>query len=665
MKPFILFFARMRFFVVLWSSAFFLATSCTTAEKSARRGDNFLALGEYAEAAGQYKKAYQLTPLKDKQRRAELAYKMAECYRHYGYTSRALGSYRSAERLHLTDTLTYFYIAEMLRQQGDYKASARAYEEFLANHADYELAKLGLEACTLAPAMKKQGSLYTVKLEPLFSSTRADYCPAFLDEEGSQIFFTSTRRSAIGDELSGITGQKAGDIFYCKKNELGVWLRPEPAEGINTVFDEGACTFSSDGKTMYLTVCRTDPQYPRMAEIWTSNRADASWSKPQILKITSDTLSSYAHPAPSADGKFLYFVSDMPGGFGGTDIWRAQIGSHGVVTVENLGPSINTPGNEAFPTLRPNGELYFSSNGRGGMGGLDIYKAIEDTLNHTWSVSHLPSPINSNGDDFGMTFEGLHHRGYFASNRSTGGRGWDKIYSFTHPEVLQTVKGWVYELDGYELPSAQVYMVGNDGTNVRIGVKADGSFEREVIPGVSYVFLASDKEHLSVQNHFTADANASETHQYVLQFPLPSINIPVLVRGINYEFDSAALTDSSKIALDRLVRMLNDNPQVVIELAAHTDHRGSNIYNQRLSERRAKSVVSHLVSQGIPESRLVAKGYGESQPFIVNKKLTETYSFLHTGDTLTTEFIARLDTTKQEICHALNRRTAFRVLRNH
>ena len=316
---------------------------------------------------------------------------------------------------------------------------------------------------------------------------------------------------------------------------------------------------------MYFTVCRSDPQYPRMAEIWTSTRNDAKWGKPQALKITADTLSSYAHPALSPDGKWLYFVSDMPGGYGGYDLWRASVvGGHGIGVVENLGPEINTPGNEMFPAFRPSGELYFSSDGREpNLGGLDLYRAKEDTLTKHWEVAHLPYPMNSNGDDFGITFEGLHNRGFFSSNRASAGRGWDKIYSFSFPEILLSVKGWVYEQDGYELPEAVVYMVGNDGTNMKIGVNLEGSFEQPLAPGGKYLFLATCRGYLNYRAELTVDSLAQKEHQYVLQFPLPSISIPVLVRGVYYEFDKADLTDNSREALDRLVKVLKENPNRV------------------------------------------------------------------------------------------------------
>lgn len=643
---------------------FILLSACGTPERSIKRGDAAMAIGEYCEAAAQYKKGYSRIPPTDRKRRGEVAYKMGDAFRRYGNTARALGAFRNAARYGQNDTLTQFYIGELLRMQGDYRGAEKAYQTYLDSFPSDERARQMLQSLSEATGIKERGSAYTVKMETMFSGSRSDYAPAYNGDEATTLYFSTTRPAVTGSDLSGITGMKPGDIYMVRKDEKGKWKSPEPVEGgLNTENDEGATAFSSDGKTMYLTVCRTDPQYPRMAEIWTSQRADAGWGKPAALKITADTLSSYAHPAPSPDGRWLYFTSDMPGGYGGTDLWRARMDAHGVGSIENLGPEINTEGNECFPAFRPSGELYFSSDGRTpSLGGLDLYRAKQDTITEHWTVVHLPAPMNSPADDFGITFEGWHNRGYFSSNRSTGGRGWDKIYSFSYPEVLQTVKGWVYEQDGYELPEALVYIVGNDGTNEKLSVKSDGSFEMAVTPGVDYLLLATCKGYLNFRNNLHADSLEVE-HQHVLQFPLASINVPVLVRNVFYEFDKADLTPESTAALDRLTNMLKENPNVTIELAAHCDYRGNDDYNLRLSQRRAESVVRYLTEHGIEAERLTAKGYGETMPKIVNKKLLETYPFLHEGDTLTVPYILALPADQQEVCNALNRRTEFRVLR--
>ena len=640
--------------------------ACSNAERTTRRADAAMAIGEYQEAASLYRRAYMQTAPRERASRGALAYKMGEAYRSFGNVGRALAAYKNAERFGVADSLVLRKQGDMLRYAGNYKGAEEKYKAYLEKNPEDVLALAGYRSSQKATAIREAGSAYTVKLDKNFSSSRADYCPAFSDRNGSAVYFSSTRNSGTGGQMSGITGTKPGDIYCLKKDEKGHWKSPEATEGeLNSEWDEGAACFTEDGNTMYFTVCRSDPQYPRMAEIWTSTRNDAKWGKPQALKITADTLSSYAHPALSPDGKWLYFVSDMPGGYGGYDLWRASVvGGHGVGAVENLGPEINTPGNEMFPAFRPSGELYFSSDGREpNLGGLDLYRAKEDTLTKHWEVLHLPYPMNSNGDDFGITFEGLHNRGFFSSNRASAGRGWDKIYSFSFPEILLSVKGWVYEQDGYELPEAVVYMVGNDGTNMKIGVNLEGSFEQPLAPGGKYLFLATCKGYLNYRAELTVDSLVQKEHQYVLQFPLPSISIPVLVRGVYYEFDKADLTDNSREALDRLVKVLKENPNITIELSAHCDYRGRAEYNEKLSQRRAESVVRYLTEHGIEAERLTAKGYGESQPKTVSKKMAEKYPFLHENDVLTEEFILKLQPEQQEVCNSLNRRTEFRVLR--
>jgi outer membrane protein OmpA-like peptidoglycan-associated protein len=481
-------------------------------------------------------------------------------------------------------------------------------------------------------------------------------------DNSDQLFFTSTRNTAQGDELSGITGTKYADIFYAQKDEKGKWGRPQTIDSeLNTAIDEGVCSFSPDGKTMYLTQCKTDPSYPRFATICTSQRSDASWSKGTELTLAKDTLSCFAHPAVSPDGLWIYFVSDMPGGMGGLDIWRASLNGNTTGPVENLGAPINTTGNEMFPTFRPNGDLYFSSDGHPGMGGLDIYiaKPSQDSL---YVIEHPGFPLNSAGDDFGMTFEGVYNRGFFSSNRGDA-RGWDHIYSFEKSEMMLTVKGWVYEMDGYELPAGLVYMVGDDGTNLKLNVKGDGSFTQEIETGVNYVLLGTCKGFLNHKEELRVDT-ATVSNEYVLQFPLANISAPVLIDNIFYDFDKATLRPESATALDELVKLLNENPNVTIELSAHTDYKGSAQYNERLSQRRAESVVNYLIEHGIAADRLTPKGYGKEKPKKVKRKLTEKYPWLKEGDVLTEEYVKALkDEEQQEQCNQLNRRTEFTVLR--
>lgn len=638
-----------------------LLTGCG-ADNYARKAEEYYAIGEYYDAAEEFKKAYSNTPVKEKAKRGERAWKMAECYRRIGYSAKAAGGYQNAVRYKAGGAEATLRLAQMQHWMGKYNDAIKNYTLYLDSVPSSMEAQVGLEGCRQASVWKKKGSLYSIKKQPILASRRADYSPALYGSEWDQLYFSTTRQQAKGEELSGITGVKMADIFFSQKDDKGKWSKPEPIEGeVNTAYEDGACSFSPDGKTMYFTRCTHDSNYPRYAVIMSSNRSDASWGKPEEVKISNDTLSTFAYPAVSPDGKWLYFSSDMPGGQGGMDLWKISLDKYGYGAPENLGPQINTFADEVFPSFRANGELYFSSDGHPGMGGLDLFRAEQDSSG-IWTMENLGSPMNSAGDDFGMTFEGLHNRGFFSTNRGNG-RGWDQIMSFECPEIVQSIKGWVYEKDGYELPEALVYMVGNDGTNLKLSVRSDGSFVQEVKPNVDYVLLGTCNGYLNHKQEISIDTS-SVSREYVLQFPLASMTTPVLIRNVFYEFDSAALTDSSTIALDSLALLLTENPGVTIELSSHCDYRGKDDYNLRLSQRRAESVVNHLVSKGLPAERMIPVGYGESRPKVVTRRIAEHNPFLQVGDTLTEAFILALpEEAQQEVCNALNRRTEFRVMR--
>lgn len=647
-------------FLMAFLAVALMLHSCA-ADNAMRKGEKFLAIGEYHDAAEQFKKAYTKTPTKERQLRGQRALKMAHCYRHISSTQKAISAYRNALRYNvatLDDRLDY---ARLLLKNGEYKRALAEFELLNDSMPNNVLVRNGLLSAKMAPKWKEQGSDYTVKKMTEFNSRRADYCPVLAGDQWDRLYFSSTRNDALGDELSGITGAKPGDIFFSDKDDKGKWSKPQTIEsGLNTEYDEGACCLSPDGSTMYLTQCLSDASYPRFAQIVTAQRSDASWGKTTPLIITNDTLSAYAHPAVSPDGEWLYFVSDMPGGKGGLDIWRMRLTANGPVGVENLGEPINTPGDEMFPTFRPNGDFYFSSDGHPGFGGLDIFIATvgEDGKYH---LSHPGYPLNSQGDDFGMTFQGQLNQGFFSSNRGDG-RGWDHIYSFYNPEIVQTIRGWIYEQDGYELTAGEARIVGTDGTNLRLGVRGDGSFEYVVKPGVDYIILAMCDGFLNHKEEIHVDS-VKESKVYDLQFPLASISAPVLIDNIFYAFDKATLLPESKNALDSLILMLNENPNITIELSAHTDYRGAEDYNKKLSQKRAESVVKYLINHGIAADRLTAVGYGEEKPKTIRRKVAERYPWLKENDVLTEEFILKLKPEQQETANALNRRTEFKVLR--
>lgn len=346
-----------------------LLSSCG-ADRNLKKGEKYLALGEYFDAANEFKQAYQKTPPRQRDKRGHAASRMALCYAKSLQTAKGIAAYRNVIRYQQDLWQDHLALAQLLMKNGSYKEATAEFQAVLDSTPDNVLARVGLASAKEAPTVKELGSRYTVKKMDIFNSRRAEYSPMLYGDEYEQIYFTSTRNEAQGDELSGITGTKAADIFFSEKDDKGNWSKPEPVSGgLNTDYDEGACCFSADGRDMYLTQCATDPSYPRYAQIVKSSRSDAAWGKASEVKLSNDTLSSFAHPAISPDGEWLYFVSDMPGGKGGLDIWRVRLTAAGLGGMENLGEPINTPGDEEFPTFRPNGDLYFSSNGHKGLGG--------------------------------------------------------------------------------------------------------------------------------------------------------------------------------------------------------------------------------------------------------------------------------------------------------
>lgn len=614
--------------------------------------------GEYFDAAATYRKVYnKLTKKEERDLRGQVAFKMGLCYSKLNMFARASAAYQNALRYNYPDSTAIFRLAHSLQSEGKYPQAKKSYEEFLALKPNDQLSSEGIRGCDLAIKWKKQPTRYVVKNAKLFNSRRSDYAPMFNTDEDA-LYFTSSTEKALGTKKSEITGTKNGDIYFSKKNERGEWQRPEPIEGeVNTEFDEGIISFSPDGSTMYLTKARREPNANTSVEIYTSQRSDAKWSAPVKYEITADTLSAYGHPAISPDGVYMYFASDMPGGYGGKDIWRVNLKERSG-SLENLGEQINTPGDEMFPYVRKENVLYFSSDGHAGMGGLDIFKATQTQSGH-WNVENMGAPINSSNDDFGITF-GKGEYGYFSSNRNDG-RGYDHIYSFDLPEIKVWITGSVLDKDEEPVKNAIIRIVGNDGSNQKEVAKDDGTFKFKLDRGVHYVMLAGGRGYLNAKQEFISDI-AEEDAEYNVDFTLASINKPQVVENIFYDFDKATLRPESKKALDEMAQMLRDNPNVVIEMASHTDRIASQDYNQKLSLRRAQSVVDYLISAGVKKDRLQAQGYGKLRPKTITKRLARLYPQFKEGDTLTEEYISKLSPEDQEVADQINRRTEFQVL---
>lgn len=638
-----------------------LFVSCRSAKLS--DAEEKQRIGEYYEAAAIYRRVYTKTSPKKRDLRGYVAFRMAECNRMINSTAKAVSGYMNALRYDYPDSILYLRLGQMQQKNGRYADAIKNYDAYLQYDPTSVLAFNGVEGSQKALEWKKNPTRYVVKRMDKFNSRRGEFSPMLLGPDYDQLYFASSRSKDKDQKISAITGQNNNNFYVIKKDEQGNWLQPEELEDeVNTEFDEGTPSFSPDGNSMYYTYCSQAPEGDRTAEIYLSTRSSAKWGKGSKVEILKDSVTALAHPSVSPDGRWLYFVSDAVGGQGGKDIFRARINGNDFGPMENLGPEINTPGDEVFPYVRDSVTLYFASNGHPGMGGLDIFRATLDSTEH-WHVENMRSPINSNGDDFGITFEGVHERGFFSSNRNDA-RGYDHLYSFELPIITVKIEGIVFDVDEVPIEGATVRIVGRDGLNAKVLTMKNGEYEVELERDIRYVMMASARGFLN--QNFELKTGAEEKNEtYIVDFYLSPITKPVVIENIFYDFDKATLRPESKAALDEMIKMLNDNPNVTIELGAHTDRKGTDKYNEGLAQRRAQSVVDYLIEGGIAPDRLEAKGYGESVPKVINKKMAREHDFLHEGDTLSAPFIEKLTPEQQEIADQINRRTEFKVLRTN
>lgn len=617
-------------------------------------------MGEYYEAANMYRKLYSKAKPAQYDLRAYVSYRMGICYQKINNVPQATSAFLNALRYNYPDSLLNLRLAQAYHQGGRYNEAINCYNKFLEQNPESVIASNGLKGCVLAAEMKDNPTPYKVRKMDILNSRHSEFCPALTGNDYDKLYFASSRVKKISkDSLSHITGQAVNNIFFTEKNEKGIWKKPvELEDAVNTKFDEGTPSVSADGNTMYYTYCESDPISSRPAEIYVSTRSGAAWGAGTRANLVKDSTTSVGHPAISTDGKYLYFVSDA-NGYGGKDIFRARlVGTNDFGGIENLGPQINTDGDEMFPYVRDSATVYFASNGHPGLGGLDLFKATTDSLG-VWHVENMGAPVNSMGDDFGVTFEGKWERGFLSSNRNDT-RGYDHIYSFERPTVTVFIGGYVSDADENPVEGAVVRIVGKDGLNEKVIAKPDGSYKVELERDISYVMMAGAPDYLNQNFELKTDPDEKDETYYV-DFYLSPIHKPTVVENIFYDYDKATLRPESKDALDEIIKILNDNPHVTIEMGAHTDRIGSDGYNEGLAQRRAQSVVDYLIGAGIPAGRLTAQGYGESVPKTVTKKMAEENDFLHEGEVLTEAYVLRLTPEQQKIADQYNRRTEFKV----
>lgn len=632
-------------------------------QRSMRSAQVSYEIGEHFNAIEKYRKAYRSR--NSGEDKAELAFRIAESYFRISEFAKASVWYKNAIKRNYSEPVVMLHFADCLRATQKYDEAITWYQTYLGVRADDQYAINGLEASKIVKEWLDKPGRYLVGIVKELNSRGSDYGPVFVGGRDNEIIFTSSREEVTGKRTSNITGTRFSDLFTSQfQVQKQKWDTPkliDENEMINTTSDEGAATLSARGDQIIFTRCVFDKSKDKGAELYVAKQSRGEWSDPTLIELVGDSLIA-AQPSLSDDGTMLYFVSDRVGGYGGKDIWvTTDKGGGAFGALENLGPEINTPGDEMFPTIRDNGELYFSSNYLPGIGGLDIFKAVKDE-NGKWVVENLKAPINSPGDDFGMTFiKGDVVKGMFASNRK-GSRS-DDIYSFYLPPKVFNVTGEIENREtAQKIDGALIRIIGTDGTNLKM--RADGGrFQLKLKPETEYV-IAAFKDGFLNDKVRASTIGLEESKEFRYQFKLAPTDEPIKVNNINYAFGSFEVTEESKVALDSVVHLLTLNPTITIELMAHTDHVGSNDFNSELSQKRAQSVVDYMISKGINPARLVAKGYGETWPKKVTRAIARQYDFLKRNDELTEEFIMKLTAEQQEIAKGLNRRTEFRVLSN-
>lgn len=638
----------MKFFKALGFLLLFLSFGFQVSAQRSYLDDADHALykeGKYFEAIEMYKKAYTKEPGRDV--KAEIIFKIAESYRLSDQTEQAEVWYDKSILAQYPDPIARMHLGDMKMQNGYYDEALIEYQKYAAEVPSDPRGKVGIEAAKEAQKWIDSPENYIVEPEVLLNSEFSDFSPTFSSKKMNQVVFTSTREGSMGTDQSAVTGESFSDLYQADQDKKGKWSTPKLVEGdeVNTEAAEGASVLNSRKNAMYFTRCNYDKNGFFGCQIMTAKKQGPKYATPIVIAIGSDST-TFGHPALTPNDKILIFASDLEGGQGGKDLWYIKEEKRGVWSKPiNLGTEINTPGDDMFPYVDSDGDLYFASNGHVGMGGLDIYVAKKKGDAQWSGVTNMKAPINSNANDFGIIFYG-EKSGLFTSSRE-GGKGKDDIWKFYSPDpefkILTLLKD---SKTGEVLSAGKVSIIGTDGSTVEAESDAEGMAEFEIAMNTSYVITASKPGYLQAKGKETTVGQKESkifNHLYEL---IPIEKTGIQLPEILYDFNKITLTPQAKDSLDYLFDILIDNQNIVIELRANTDSRGGGDYNLKLSQGRAESAVSYLAGKGIPLDRMVPKGYGKNNLLIPDSEI----------NTLATE-------EEREAAHALNRRTDFIVLR--
>ncbi len=650
------------FFVVL----IVINSALYSQQKFVNKGDQDLNNLQYQSAVENYLKALKKikddSPDKDK-----LLFKIANSYRLMNNPHKSVKWYKQIVDTDFAIESPYInlYYAEALKQKGEIANARKYYKKFLEVFPDNALAINALLAC------EKYGdstlmSPYDVKNLALVNSENDDYSAVFSSKDYDEIIFSSNRKESVGKEKDNWTDAWFSD-FYISNYDNNVWGEAVSADEsgiVNTNANEGAGIFDSRFSTFYFTRCQKGAAQKVYCEILQSERSGQRWSRPRT--VLSDTASNVGQPWISDDELLIYFASNRKGGYGGKDIWVAsrKRKSNEFDNFKNLGALINTPGDEMFPYFTKDSLLYFSSNGHPSYGGLDIFvSALKDT---SWSeVENMLAPINSKSDDFAMVFKNS-KQGFFSSNRSEG-KGGDDIYSFTRKKLKFTLDGIVKdESTKKPLENVKILLLNDEISLLETFSDSEGEFSVDSShfnENNNYEILFSKEGYFAQRDSLnTFGFNANNEFNFIVEMKVIPVE-PIVLPDILYDYDKWDLKPQYRDSLNVLVRVLKDNPNLVIELRSHTDSRSNLKYNDELSQKRAQTVVDFLIGKGINRDRLLAKGYGERVPRIILEDINIANLKLKKGTVLDEKFIESVssDDAKEKL-YELNRRTEFKVI---
>lgn len=653
----------------------FLSFNFSFAQKKSK-GDVAFKSGHYDVAIDHYVKEY--GSAKGVEKKGYIQYRLGQSYNATTNYEKAIKAYERSYNLGYQkyDQELLMKYAQLQLNQGDFRGAQDNFEEYLKSDPSNVIAKNGLESCKKAKGWLAEPTRYKVRNISELNTENYDWSMAQYDKKGQQYLFSSSRQGALGSSMDPIIGENYTDLFISRQDKNGKWGEPTPLpQGINTPANEGAAVMNAKGTKMYFTRCGYTKKQSRGCDIFYAEKQGQNWKEPILIPLKDSAVFSVGHPAVARNEKYMIFASDMAGGKGGKDLWITlydkRAGSW--TKPKNLGSQINTAGNEMFPYLSNDGKLFFASDGLAGLGGLDVFEA-ESIGDKQWGkIKNLGSPINSHKDDYAFSFAKSNTRkGFLTSNRDNG-KGKDDLYAWVLPEDEITITVKVYshcdvkdpEDKGEPLKGAKITLTGSDGSSVEVTTNDEGMFTfakrgtgRYVKKDVNYTIVVEADKHLIGKDKRSTMGISGDKNLYTDLHLQRTDCGEIVMPEVQYVFnDSTFINDSTISSNDSMMFLYNvliENPTIVVELQAHTDCRGGDAYNLSLSQGRANECVEFLISKGIPAARLVAKGYGETQP-----------RTLKNGTKLTCDFVMAFENTdkaKFKRYHQLNRRTTFSVL---